>query len=519
MPDANRDLLAALQNPAIYAHPVDHVEMLETHISWVLLCGDYAYKIKKPLDLGFLNFSTLEKRRYYCQEELRLNTRLALEIYLAVVAITGSLKHPAIDAPGPVIDYAVKMRRFEQQNLFINRLRAGTLTTGLLDQLALLVANFHGQSPSAGLDTPFGTPETILTPVMENFQQIGEAVDPSTQSRLEWLQQWSTAKHRSLTAVFLQRRKAGHIRECHGDLHLGNIVAFRGQATPFDGIEFNASLRWIDVISDMAFLVMDLDDHHRSDLAFRVLNAYLERTGDYAGLVLLRFYLVYRALVRAKVAGIRLQQAGETPELVTELRNYLDLANAYSKPPEPRLILCHGLSGSGKTTVSQKLLEALPAIRIRSDVERKRLHRLQPEQRSESGLDQGLYAEQATHRTYSRLMQLAGTVIDAGFSVIVDATFLRQKQRRPFIEMAREKRIPLHIVHCQASINTLQQRIVKREKAGRDASEASLAVLQRQMRSREELTVEELQNCLAVDTDNPADIDALLRFLNTSPAG
>ncbi len=515
MPDNARDLLAALQNPSIYGHPAEHFQLLETHISWVLLCGEYAYKIKKPLDLGFLDFSTLEKRRFFCREELRLNARLAPEIYLDVVAITGSVQNPAIDGSGPVLDYAVKMRRFAQHNLFINLLQAGTLTTGLLDQLAILIARFHEQAPRATLETPFGTPETILTPVMENFQQLQDAVDSQSMPQLQQLQSWSTTQYRKLSPVFQQRRTAGFIRECHGDLHLGNIVSYQGRAMPFDGIEFNARLRWIDVISDIAFLIMDLVDHRRSDLAFRFLNAYLMLGGDYAGLTVLRFYLVYRALVRAKVACIRVQQDPGQVQHRQELHDYLSLANTCSRPPRPRLILCHGLSGSGKTTLSQRLLETLPAIRIRSDVERKRLHRLPPEQRSGSGLGGHLYTEQATAETYRRLLQLTGIAIDAGYTVIVDATFLRRKQRRPFRELAGEKRIPLLIVHCQANSDTLRQRIVQREKAGRDASEASLAVLQQQIQSQEELTAEELENCLSIDTENPAAIDALLHVLSS----
>lgn len=518
MSESTSELLAALQNPSIYGHPAEHIEVLETHISWVLLCGEYAYKIKKPLDLGFLDFSTLEKRRFFCREELRLNARLAPDIYLDVVAITGSVQNPGIDGPGPVIDYAVKMHRFGQQNLFVNLLRTGTLTTALMDQLALLVARFHEQAARAALDSPFGTPETILQPVMENFQQIRESLDAQSILLLERLQSWCTTQHGNLSPVFLQRKKSGFIRECHGDLHLGNIVCYQGRATPFDGIEFNARLRWIDIISDIAFLIMDLVDHQRSDLAFRFLNAYLEHTGDYSGLAVLRFYQVYRALVRAKVACIRLQQDPGYFPARQELDDYLSLANACSNPPGPRLILCHGLSGSGKTTLSQRLLEAIPAIRIRSDVERKRLHRLRPEQHSKSGLGSHLYTERATIETYNRLLQLAGITLDAGYAVIVDATFLRRKQRSPFRELARAKRIPLLIVHCQATTDTLQQRIVQREKAGGDASEASLTVLQQQLQTREKLTAAELQDCLSIDTENPAAIDRLLRTLSSGIA-
>jgi uncharacterized protein len=509
-------LLTALQNPELYDHPVIEFKVLETHISWILLTGNYAYKIKKPVDLGFLDFSSLEKRHHYCLEELRLNSRLAPEIYLEVVYITGTGQTPAINKNGPIIDYAVKMRQFPQENLLINLLNAGKLTARHIDRLATAIANFHDKIATAPKNTVFGTPPAVLQPVTENFLQIQQQIDSSYQQELEQLQNWSTKEHQHRTAIFHKRKTAGFIRECHGDLHLGNIVIYKGKITPFDGIEFNENLYWIDVISELAFLVMDLDGHRRTDLAFRTLNAYLEKTGDYAGLAVLRYYLVYRAMVRAKVNCIRSQQQFTAPEpspQLSEFLNYLQLAQSYTNPAMPRLIICYGLSGSGKTTVSQLLLEAIPGIRIRSDVERKRLHGLKPEQKSKSPFHCGLYTAQASWQTYQRLYELAQLIIDAGYTAIVDATFLKHEQRKLFQSLAQQCNIPLLIVQCTAPTEVLRQRIISREKLGHDASEANLKILEQQLENQETLTSEELQYSMSIDTGTTIDIEPLLQWL------
>ena len=512
-------MLTALQNPAIFDHPVIEFKVLETHISWILLTGDYAYKIKKPVDLGFLDFSSLEKRHHYCLEELRLNSRLAPEIYLEVVYITGTKQAPAINKNGPIIDYAVKMRQFPQENLFINLLNDGKLTAGHIDQLATVIANFHGSIPTASKSKSFGMPEAVLEPVTENFLQIRQQTGTTFKHKLEELQNWSIQEHRRRYAVFDRRKREGFIRECHGDLHLGNIVVYKDKITPFDGIEFNENLYWIDVISELAFLVMDLDDHQRPDLAFRALNAYLQQTGDYPGLKVLRYYLVYRAMVRAKVNSIRLQQHTDQKPSTNqnEFLNYLQLAKNYTHHTTPRLIICYGVSGSGKTTVSQLLLEAIRGIRIRSDVERKRLHGLKPEQRSTSTFKCGLYTAHASQQTYQRLQELALLIIDAGFTTIVDATFLKHEQRNSFQSLARQSGIPFLIIHCTADNDILRQRIVRREKLGRDASEAGLKVLEHQLQNQEPLVQEELQYSMTIDTGSSINIEQVLQWAQKKP--
>jgi aminoglycoside phosphotransferase family enzyme len=319
-------LIQSLQNPALYPHKVEYFKVIETHISWVLLTGYYAYKIKKPFNLGFLDFSSLEKRRHYCQEELRLNSRLAPDIYLDIVTISGTEKQPKLGASGTVIEYAVKMRQFEEDKTFDLLLAQNQLTHNHVKQTAKIIAAFHSGIESTVADTDFGSSDTIMQFVRENFIQILQLDGIEKPDSLNQLASWSEQQHTALLPFFKQRKQAGFIRECHGDLHLGNIALIAGQVVPFDGIEFNPYLYWIDVISEIAFLVMDLQDKQRHDLGFQFLNEYLQYNGDYDGLKLLRFYLVYRAMVRAKVNAIRASQSTsdiEHEQIIVHYSSYL----------------------------------------------------------------------------------------------------------------------------------------------------------------------------------------------------
>jgi aminoglycoside phosphotransferase family enzyme/predicted kinase len=456
------------------------------------------------VSLGFLDFSTLPLRRFYCEEELRLNRRTAPQLYLEVVAITGNDAEPRLGVPGEAIEYAVKMRRFPQDALLSRMAQDGTLTAGHIDALAQATAAFHATVARAEGGQPYGTAAEVLAPALQNFEQIEALIGPGAEmTELERLHAWTLDEHTRLRETFAARKAAGFVRECHGDLHLGNVTLIDGQPTPFDGIEFSEAFRWIDVMSEVAFMVMDLTDRRLLRLAFRFLNTYLERTGDYAGLAVLRFYLVYRALVRAKVACIRVHQQGvpedERRRGEREHVEYLRLARSLAGDSRRALVLMHGLSGSGKTTVAQVLVEALGAVRVRSDVERKRLVGLDAQARSGSALGAGLYAADLTARTYARLAELARAIVEAGYPAVVDAAFLSRAQRAAFAALARELGVPCAIADCQAPEALLRERVAQRERAARDASEAGLAVLEHQLASREPLTGDELRTCVVFD--------------------
>ena len=507
-PNADADvgrMVAALLNPLCYPHPVQRLELLETHISWVILTGEYAYKIKKPVNLRFVDFTSLALRRYYCEEELRLNRRLSSTIYLGVVAITGNSARPRIGGAGEVIEYAVKMRQFPQPSLLSATLARGELTESVVAKLAQKIAEFHETVPSAESTPAVDATASILTPALDNFGQMLPFI-PSVEDAelLLDLREWTEREYRNPVTLLYSRLARSRVRECHGDLHLGNIVMVDGEPTPFDCIEFNAGLRWIDVMSEVAFLMMDLEAHERHDLAYVFLNTYLERTGDYDGVSVLPFYRVYRALVRAKIS---LLQAGDATAPVERHQNglaafkrYLTLAVGYVRPHRGAVIITHGLSGSGKTWLTSQVMSPLRAVRIRSDIERKRQHGLSALAQSASGAGAGIYAPDASVRTYEHLACQARHVARAGFPVIVDAAFLRRRQRDAFRALAVELQVPFVILDMEAESEVLQSRILDRAAHGTDASEATLAVLEAQMRDQEPLTNEERADAIELHT-------------------
>jgi uncharacterized protein len=493
MPDTLPPLLHNL------AAAIPGVRVVETHISWVLLTGTFAFKIKKPLNLGFLDFSSLEKRQACCQEEIRLNQRLAGDIYIEALPVTGSADHPVLGGTGPALEWAVKMRDFSPCDTLEQGPRPENRQ---VDAIADRIARFHAEVDQAAQDSPWGTPEQVRGPTQQNFNQLRDLHLPvEIQALLEQLAPWASAEGTRLGSHFQARKAAGFVRECHGDLHLGNIAWVDDAPLIFDCIEFNPALRFIDVISEVAFLAMDLCHRGHDDLAWRVLNRYLEHTGDYGGLAALAYYMVYRALVRAKVAALRAHQEGGE---FGECRRYLELALRLAQPPAPALVLMQGVSGSGKTVVSQQLLEGLPGVRLRSDVERKRLFGLPPLGDSRS-IPGGIYTLEAGVRTREHLLEQSTLLLQQGFKVIVDATFIAPDWRGPFAGLAARLGLPWCWVAPEVSAQTLRERVAARAARGGDASEAGLEVLESQLAGQTPLDEEESARCIRPTPDWPAD--------------
>lgn len=501
MPDLQshgNPLIASLRSPGCYPHAAATVELLETHISWVLLAGDYAYKIKKPLNLGFLDFSTLELRRRCCLEELRLNRRFAPRLYLDCVVITGDAGQPTVGGNGPVLEYAVRMRRFPQQALASRLLAADALLPRHIEAFALALADFHHKATRSTNDSgPWGTPADLLAAALQNLDVLQrELGTPGDTAAVAALRAWTLHEHAALRDLMLQRQAAGAVRECHGDLHLDNIVLLDDALLPFDCIEFSAGLRWNDVLSEAAFLAMDLQYRGESRLAWLFLNAYLEHSGEYGGIRLLPFHLVYRALVRAKIVALRAAQINGDPAahapLLQTARSYLALAETLAHPRPPALVITHGLSGSGKSRISSALMMQAGAVRIRADIERKRLHGMAPQERH--GAAAGLYGEQATAATYRRLAGLAHEIIAAGYTAVVDAACLQRWQRNLLRGVARAAGVPFLNLDVTAPEAVLRARITQRQAAGSDPSDAELAVLARQLQNCEALGADELED-------------------------
>jgi aminoglycoside phosphotransferase family enzyme/predicted kinase len=514
-------LILSLLRPDIYDHAVNQIQLIETHISWVILTGDFAYKIKKPVNLGFLDFSTLEKRAFCCNEELRLNSRLAAPIYREVVPLTGTGAEPVLRGSGEIIEYAIKMVQFPQAAQLDNMLADGELDKHHMDAFAGRVAAFHADADVADVGSGFGEPAHVYQPVAENFTQIRQHLSTSKyDEQLAELENWSEAGFNELKPLFEQRKRDGFVRECHGDMHLRNLVWFNAEPLAFDCLEFNAELRWIDILSEIAFLVMDLQDRKQPELAQRFLNTYLEHSGDYEGLRVFHFYLVYRALVRAKVDAIRAGQQGitaqEKQDAEHEFCAYLYLARTYTQNKEPSLVITRGLSASGKSTLTQPLLERMGAIRIRSDVERKRLFGIDDDSDSSTGIEQGIYSAEAGKKTYDRLVLLAGSVLAAGYSVIVDAAFLKYEQRHLFKELADDMQTPFIILEFTAAADTLRQRIKARKG---DVSDADLSVLEHQLATVKPVHNNELKSLIRIDTEKDFDIQRLYQQVIELSAG
>lgn len=498
-------LIRALCNPVL--HGTADIRVVETHISWVLLAGDYAYKIKKPVDFGFLNFSSLALRRKYCFEELRLNRRLAPDLYLAVVAITGEPSQPHFDGEGPVLEYAVKLKRFDESALADRLIGTKRMTSALIDGLARELAVFHDNTARSTLQDTHGSLETLLAAAEHNFGHL-QQIFPHYQHRWEALSVWTELEFKQLEERFVARKREGFIRECHGDLHCGNLVLIDGRLIPFDGIEFSEDLRWIDCLSELAFLFMDMEVRGQADLAWRLLNRYLEMTGDYAGLPVLDYYRVYRALVRAKIAALSFQQTGN-PALENQCLAYLDYAEKSVRTRVPLLLITRGFSGSGKSYSATFLAERLPAIRIASDIERKRLAGLEALARTHSQPSGGIYSEDFTLQTYALLRDLAEQILKAGFSVILDATFLRKVQRDACCELAVRLGLSFFILDFHASEAVLRGRIAWRAEQGVDPSETNQSVLTHQIAIAEDLDSVEKPFVLALSTEIEPDLDAV----------
>ncbi|MEI6846640.1 MAG: AAA family ATPase [Chlorobiaceae bacterium] len=511
-------LVEALSHPEAYTHTTGTIEVIETHISWIFLTESWAYKVKKPINLGFLDFSTIKKRHYYCKEELRLNRRLCPEIYLAVVPIVKTTKALLVDCEGEIIDYAVKMVRFDRTMELDKMVSSGILNNMHIDLLSTLIAQFHENLPPEPAETKFGHPDNLIKPVLQNFQHMETLLAVTHEKEcLEILKAWSIKEHKRLYPLFLARKRNGFIRHCHGDMHTGNMVLWNNRILIFDCIEFNKNLSIIDVISDFAFLYMDLDHFCRSELTWRLLNNYLTETGDFKALPLLRFYAMYRAMVRAKVTAIRYAQTTEpiaAEKVLEEHRSYLQLALNYTKKSKPLLIITFGVSGSGKSCAITNIAPRIFGIHIRSDIERKRIMGLKPLESSHKESDNSIYTEKISRQTYKRLLNLAALCIEEGIPVIVDATFLKSYNRSDFAALAANKNIPFRILHFHAPEALLFERVQKRYMNKNDASEADRAVLTLQLETIEPLSSEEEALSISINTSEWVNATAIAKQLH-----
>lgn len=511
-------LIESLARPGVLPDARAPVRILETHISWVLLTDGHAYKIKKPVELPFLDFRELAERKRLCEEELRLNRRLAPGWYLDVVPIGGTPEMPQVGAM-PAIEYAVRMRRFPDGARLDEALAAGAVSAEAIAAFGARLAEFHASLPGLpNVLAPRAEAAIVTRAAEDNLRDLAPRLAGSAlEMPLARLAAWTKERNAAVQGLLAARLEGSAQRDCHGDLHLANLMLVDGEIVAFDALEFDPRLREIDVASEAAFTAMDLMAHDRTDLAYVFLTRYLETGGDYDGVAVLRYYLVYRALIRAKVSAL----AGERPDLAA-VAPYVEIAAALLAPRRPLLTITHGLSGSGKTHLTNELLGPLGALRARSDLERKRLHGLSAGASSHSPVGGGLYDATSTEATYGRLAAVASLCLREGFDTIVDAAFLARAERARFRALAHDAGAGFAILHCTAPPAVLRARIAARAARPGEVSEAKQEVLEYQLAHAEALTAEEQALAVTVDTDevlDRAELGAALRAHGLKPSG
>jgi aminoglycoside phosphotransferase family enzyme/predicted kinase len=498
-------LIAALADPQVYPEATSGVRFVQTQMSCVFLTDEYAYKIKKPVNLGYVDYTTLEKRRYFCEREIELNRRLCPGAYLGVVPITFDGFKFAFEGKGEVAEYAVRMRRLPDERLLDNLLRQNAVTPKMMDTIAHKLAEFHKTAETNEHVDAFGSVATITQNTEENFSQTQKYLGRSiSETQLNKIKEYTRGFIRDNKEIFERRVKEGRTRDCHGDLHAAHIC-FCHDLCIFDCIEFNERFRYCDVASEVAFLAMDLDHYGRADLDRRFVKEYIARSGDTDIPKLLNFYKCYRAYVRGKVASFKLDDPlvseDDRKESLAVARGYFDLASAYIRS-RSLLIIMVGLVGSGKTTLANALVQRLGAVHISSDVMRKRLAGIPETEHRYDEPTSGIYSPEFTRKTYDTIFAQAGDLLKDGASVILDAAFLRQSERERARTMSQELDADFLVVECRLSPELTQKRLLQR--CGEvSASDGRWEIYQRQSGWFEPVKGDPPESYILIDTSQP----------------
>ncbi len=497
------ELVTALLEPRAYPEPVRRVELAQTQMSFVFLTDDYVYKIKKPVDLGYLDYTTLEKRRYFCRREVELNRRLCADAYLGVEAITRDKGGIRLNGTGETVEYAVKMRRLPRERMMDVLLANDGVSPEMAAGVARKMAEFHRRAETGAAISAFGSIDAVKTNTDENFTQtekyIGNTISREKYRRLKSY----TDEFINRNATLFDRRvKGGRIRDCHGDLHAAH-VCFADGICIYDCIEFNDRFRYCDIASEIAFLAMDLDHYGRADLSRRFVSAYLENAGDNELKQLLTFYKCYRAYVRGKVESFKLDDPyiGEKERIRDAAAGYFDLASFYTRQ-KPALFITVGLVGTGKTTLAQALAKRLGLVVISSDVTRKRLAGIPPTERRLDRFDSGIYSAGFTRTTYDALFAEAGDVLNDGGSVIIDASFIKAGERLRARELAEKAGAGFMIIECTLDEESIRQRLEQRLKIG-SPSDGRWEIFQPQKELFEPVVEAPPQNYAIIDGSKP----------------
>jgi len=469
-------IVECLKNPKFYGSHVESVEILQTHISYVFLTGTFAYKVKKPVNFGFLDFSTLDKRKFFCEEEIRLNRRLCPEIYLDVLPVTEKDDTLELDGCGKVVEYVLKMKEFPQEQIMTNLLKQGKIDEETVDRLCTILVDFYNsQTPSEDI-TKYGELRAVKQNIDENFEQTKSVIDVTIpKDTYEYLKEANTKFFESKKETFTNRMNESRIHDCHGDLHSGNIVVADDKIHIFDCIEFNKRFRFCDVASDIGFLAMDLDYLNHPYLSSYLIQKYVEKSNDTGIFDVLNFYKSYRAYVRGKVNGFQLSDPNidqtKKNNIIETAKKYFDLSQYYASlfsldlhSTKPLLFLVNGITGTGKSTVALKIAVDYHAHQINTDVVRKELAGIDKFERHHDKLNTGLYDPKNVDFTYEKVMEKASNLLKKGENVVLDATFQKRKYREMAQHIAAKNHANLVIIQCTCPDEVVKKRLEQRLK-------------------------------------------------------
>jgi aminoglycoside phosphotransferase family enzyme/predicted kinase len=510
--------LKSLQKPDAYPEPTNSVRLLQTHVSFLFITDNFVYKIKKPVDFGFVNFTTLDRRRFYCREEVRLNRRLCPEIYAGVVELRDSASGATFRGEGNVIDYAVKMKRLPEERMLDRLLAEDKLTEADIRKIARVIASFHLDAERGGTIDEYGSSAGIMRNWAENFRQIEELVNiPWAKTDLEMIKNWGETFMATNEALFAERVTQGFIRDCDGDIHLENIC-LTSFVCIFDCIEFNDRFRYIDTSADIAFLLMDLDYHDKSSFSAVFLQEYTAVSGDRGFMRLLDFYKIYRAVVRGKVESLKLFDPdipeAEKISAKDKARRYFRLAKGYviRQGWPPTIIITCGMMGSGKSAIASALSFELGMEITSSDAVRKELAKIPRDRRNFDEYGTGIYTPAFTEATYRELLIRSEQALHAGRSIIVDATFRGKEDRTRFGSLAARHNAPFYIVHTFCPEKLLKQRLDERSRHPGGLSDGRWELYNRQKNEFEPPGKDE-GNLIGIDTSRPIydNIDDMLQ--------
>lgn len=508
-------LIRSLSKPSAYPDSPDTIELKQTHISYLFFTPKYVYKIKKSVDFGFLDFTTLEKRRFFCHQEIALNKRLCPEIYIGVVEATKTDDGFVFEGKGEAVEYAVKMKRLPPDKMFDHMLKKDTVTESMVEDIADVIASFHKKSETNLYISEFGRPAAIEKNTEENFTQNKDFVGRTiTAKQYDTIKNYTQNFLKARSGLFAKRAENCFIKDCHGDIHSEHICVTNGIYI-FDCIEFNERFRYSDTVADIAFLAMDLDFYNRHDLATAFCNKYILASKDRDANELLDFYKCYRAYVRGKVEGFKIDQKEvpekEKKEAKARARKYFHLAALYASDGfRPALILICGLTGTGKTTLAGALAAETGIKVISSDIVRKELAHIASSERRLEEFEKGIYTKEWTEKTYSEMINRAKSFLRKGVSVILDATFLEPAYRQKAYESAKELGAEFQIIECVAPDETVKERLGNRARQEGVASDGRWEIYVKQKEKHTQPSSFYIDTSLDIDTIKNAALDNIL---------